>query len=263
MVSNMPMDEYRKHPAISKSGLDLIHRSPAHYLEDKLNPKESTETQIIGSAFHTYVLEPELFDSQYAVLSEKYDKRTKEGKAAWADFQIQNAGKITLEPDDLEKFDKMRDAIFSHSKAKNALQGGIAESCLFWQHMGDIDCKARPDYITPNGLIVDIKTCQDARASEFAKACANYRYHVQAAFYCEGYYQVNGAYPANFVIVAIEKTAPYAVSVFTLDQMMDQGHREFEADLEVYAECLRTNTWPAYPEDVTSLILPRWAMEAA
>ncbi|NBO40554.1 MAG: hypothetical protein EBU92_03265, partial [Betaproteobacteria bacterium] len=64
-------------------------------------------------------------------------------------------------------------AIANHAGACTLLDGDIAiENSMFWtdQETG-IECRARPDIIRPDGLIVDLKTTQDAGASAFAKSC--------------------------------------------------------------------------------------------
>ena len=255
-------DEYDAIEAVRKSDLDYIHRSPAHYIANKSEPKD-TPSLLWGRMFHSFMLEPDLFDATYAVVPEGIDKRTKDGKAQWQDWQDCNPGKIPVNKPDLEELTAMRDAVFTHSKAKNALQGGIAETTLFWEIDG-VACKARPDYITDSGLIVDLKTCQDARPEEFSKSCWKYRYHVQAAWYTVGYRAVFGKDPAGFLFLPVEKTKPYGVACYTSELMIEQGWLEAYSDFLIYKQCLETDTWPSYSEDVVSLDLPRWArMEAA
>lgn len=59
--------DYHTGPGISKSGLDLVHQSPAHLAEARSNtePKEATRAQMIGTAFHSLLLEPEQFALEY------------------------------------------------------------------------------------------------------------------------------------------------------------------------------------------------------
>lgn len=258
----MTYDEYNDYPAIRKSELDYIHQSPAHYQVYKANGRKETDALRWGRMFHTFVLEPELFNQEYAVLEESVNRNTIAGKKAWATWLEANEGKIAVNRPDMDTLIQMKQCIFDHPLAKNALSGGIAESTLLWEYDGML-CKARPDYITANGLIVDLKTTKDARPRGFAKDCADYRYHVQSAFYTEAYYQVFGEYPAGFLFVAIEKEKPYAVALYTADHIMDQGYREFTEDLRVYKECLETDIWPSYPAECRSIILPKYAQEVA
>ena len=58
--------EYHALDYVSKSHLDEVNKSPYHYWDKYINPnrviQEPTKQMILGSAFHSLVLEPELFD---------------------------------------------------------------------------------------------------------------------------------------------------------------------------------------------------------
>lgn len=71
--------EYHADPAISKSDLDLINRSPSYYKYVKGNPRVQTAAMLLGSAVHKLVLEPEDFGEEYAV-APLADRRTKPAK---------------------------------------------------------------------------------------------------------------------------------------------------------------------------------------
>src|SRR6185369_4223324 len=71
----IPNDDYHKDTSrISKSGLDLINRSPAHYWERYLNPnpapRPEKEWQRTGGALGCAVLEPDEFPLRYAILDD-------------------------------------------------------------------------------------------------------------------------------------------------------------------------------------------------
>lgn len=62
--------EYHGGPGISKSGLDLIHRSPMHYhaVVTAVNDNhESTPAQALGTAAHALILEPAEFVKDYCL----------------------------------------------------------------------------------------------------------------------------------------------------------------------------------------------------
>jgi hypothetical protein len=261
----MTMEEYRAHPAISKSGLDLVHRSPAHYWEEKQNPSPPTDAMLEGSLFHSFILEPDTFFEKYAVLPEKIDKRTKEGKETWTNWVIDHPTQMPVEKPTLDKLSAMREVLLNHSRIANILsKGGLVEHCLFWTDpVTGVECKGRPDLIIPEAkVIIDLKTTVDARIEPFSRSIWNYRYHVQAPFYMDGYKEVFGEYPEAFLYIPIEKGKPYCCACYHAnEEMVAQGRREYRLDLEQYAECLRTDNWPGYPDTIQSVMLPRWAQE--
>ena len=123
-----------------------------------------------------------------------------------------------------------------------------------------VKVRCRPDILRQGNLIADLKTTDDAGFRGFQKSFANFHYHRQAAFYCDLVSQITGEKYDTFTIIAVEKTAPYAVQVFALDEgTLEKGREEYQRGLAVYRECMLTNKWPAYSDDVVPLNLPSWA----
>ncbi len=62
-------EQYHGGPGISKSGLDLIHRSPMHYkfATSAANDNQPTASQALGTAFHALLLEPHIFAQTYCL----------------------------------------------------------------------------------------------------------------------------------------------------------------------------------------------------
>lgn len=252
--------EYHARPEVSKSGLDLVHRSPLHFWNRYLNPdrvaEPPTPAMVIGSALHTMVLEPHLFDDEYAV-APHCDRRTKEGKMIWADFEQESAGKTLLKAEEATHIEAMASAVRRHKAAGFLLRmPGKCEQSYFWtDETSGEDCKCRPDWHSEDKrIIVDVKTCEDASPAAFLrKSVLGYRYHVQAAFYSRGL----GA--QQFIFIAVEKKPPFAVGVYTLPgKLVERGWQEAAADLQRLAECRATDQWPGYGDAIQELDLPAW-----
>lgn len=257
VIENMTNAEYHAHPAISKSGLDLIDKSPAHYF---YREHKTTPAMIIGSAFHDLVLLPGSFNSMYSVLPEGVNMRTKEGKALHE--KIESEGLTPISHDDFNIISAMKESVFAHFSASKLLENGQAETSIFWTDETDVECRCRPDFITHNGIIVDLKSTTDASPQGFAKSVANYRYHVQDAYYSHGYRHAFGTLPQGFVFIAVEKVPPYAVAVYTLDDIAKlEGEFRFKENLETYKQALDTNVWTAFSSKIETLSLPRWAFK--
>ena len=82
----MTEKEYRQHEGISRSQLWKIRESPEKFKYAMEHPEEPTPALLFGQMVHKLVLEPDTFDEEFIVAPE-VDKRTKEGKAAWAQFE--------------------------------------------------------------------------------------------------------------------------------------------------------------------------------
>ena len=61
-VGDLTNEDYHARPELSKSSLDRIHKSIDHY---EAPWKPPTDKMKMGTAFHTLILEPELFDAQF------------------------------------------------------------------------------------------------------------------------------------------------------------------------------------------------------
>lgn len=261
IISEMPAAEYHATDAISKSGLDRMNQSAAHFISWRNEPQKSSPALEIGTATHTAVLEPDLLKETYHI--GKIDRRTKEGKAQ-AD-EIEASGKRLLSEEDFGRVMRIRDSVFSHPTAQDLFSCGNAEVTLMGEFQG-VKAKARIDWLInlqDTTIVVDLKTTECASPEEFAKSCAKYRYHVQAAWYSD-LLKAAGLEAQAFYFVVVEKSAPYAVAVYELDaEAVQLGRDAYQRNLDTYKACLERNEWPAYSQYVESLSLPRWAFNQA
>lgn len=232
-TTSLTNEEYRAVDAISKSDLDLAHKSPALLEWVRNAPSEPNDTADIGNALHCALLEPEHFANEYYEMP-KFDKRTKAGKEQAAAFEQTMAGKTPI-PDMVIA---MRDSVLAHPVARDLLTSdGVSESSIFFE-IDDIKCKCRPDRIVSGKhILVDVKTTDDIE--KFHYSIRDYRYHVQAAFYSDGYAALTGEVPMFlFVVVGKRKVfGRHPVRVFALEQeAIDEGRAEHLADLDKVRE---------------------------
>lgn len=265
MIKKMSNKQYHASSGLSKSMMDKLKISPAHfkYLQD--NPEEQTEAMLVGSLLHTLVLEPKLFDKEYAVLP-VLDRRTSAGKQAYAEFVEQNQGKNIVTQEQLELANTWAKAIKQHVKAKEFLKPktGKNEVSIFWtdKETGEL-CKARPDRIFDD-YIIDLKTAVSSQQDAFQRKAYDLGYYRQAAWFMEAFRQEFAKEPKGFIIIAVEKSAPYNVVVYQFDQFaIEIGDKENRQLLNTYHECKELGDWYGYdgPEPtVQSLGLPNYVI---
>jgi exodeoxyribonuclease VIII len=252
--------EYHAHPAVSKSGLDQVRRSPLHFWNRYLDPNRviepPTPAMVLGSALHARVLEPHLYADEYIVAPEGIDRRTKEGKLRWADFEAEAGGKTVLKAEDAAQIEGMARSVQRHPAARAILRlPGKCEQSYFWtDETSGEKCKCRPDWHSDNKqLIADVKTTEDASPRGFIRSVMKYRYYVQAAFYSQGI----GA--EQFVFIAVEKKSPFAVAVYATPlELIERGLRESSEDLLTIAKCRAEGRWPGYGDEIQKLVVPPW-----
>jgi exodeoxyribonuclease VIII len=251
IICNMPAAIYHGTKALSKSGLDQFRKSPAHFRawQDGTTKNESSPALEFGTAVHMAILEPELFAKSYAVFTG--DRRTKDGKAAYE--AVIASGMTTLNQEQWDNITGAAAAVHAHPAAAPLLNGIQTEVSCFDSWNG-VTVKARIDGLGKD-YIIDVKTTQDASPASFGKSCAQFRYHVQAAWY----QRITGI--NRFVFIAVEKEAPYGVACYELDQLaIDVGHSIIDEQLKTFIECQELNSWPCYPSTTQTLSLPTWAM---
>lgn len=260
---------YHAHPAVSKSHLDLIARSPLHYWARYLDPNrvtpETSPQMRLGTALHTHVLELSRWDEEIAV-APAINRLTKAGKEEWAAFVAEAASKTVITADDAAQVMTMGRAVMRHPAAAMLLGlPGKAETTHMWTDPATgLECKCRPDWLTDDGtIVVDLKTTKDASLRGFKQSVANYRYHVQAAWYLHGLEQATGRRPDQFIFICVESTAPYATAVYAADaEMIERGHEQAMRDLAKLAKCRAAGSWPSYSEQIEPIGLPGWMTDA-
>lgn len=262
---DMEEQAYHAAPALGSTDLKNLLRSPAHYKAAKKAPLES-EALRVGTLVHECILEPDTWALRRDL--PEVNKRTKAGKEKLAEFYkvAGEEGWLPVDADDRALCEGMRESAMAHRLVRSVLNAADKkeQSCFWREGRSDVvtgfDCKARFDGLAP-GLILDLKTTQDASLRAFRNAVARYDYHVQAAHYSVGAHAVTGMWP-DYAILAIEKKPPYACAVYELDeQAMAVGVERRDEAIGQYLECMRTGKWSAYPETVRTLSLPRWAQE--
>lgn len=198
-----------------------------------------------------------------------------------AEWQQNNAGRIALDFEDWEALYNMRAAVEAHPAARKALRGfGRAELSAYAidPKTGQL-VRVRPDYWRRDGIVIDLKSCDDASREGFMKSIGNWRYHVQHPMYldvaasalrAEQERNPDGEFaqwvmPRAFLFVAVEKDAcvidgvAKGVAVYALDDAsVEVGRLEYRADLETYAECEAAGTWRGYSERVEPIQLAAW-----
>lgn len=245
----MTESEYRSHPSVSRSELwKLISEGPEKFNYLRSNPQPPTNALIFGQAFHMAVLQPEIYDDNFAA-PPSCDRRTKAGKEVWSEFIALNKNKVLIPSEWQEQIMEMKNKLMSDSFVRQLLSGD-PEKPFFWtDNLTGEGCKCRADCVTEIGgavYVVDLKTTENAATDKFMKKSIDYGYPLQAAMYCEGVKQATGR-ECSFVFIAIEKTPPYAVNIMQADEIYRQyGYDIFRETLGIYHDCKINNNWYGY-----------------
>lgn len=260
--ADMPHELYHASDAISKSGLDHVAKSIAHYLEYKSTPY-NTKSMATGRAVHQLLLEGrDAFYSTFAIPAiDQNDWRRKAGKEWKA--EVENQGLIPIHRKHAADIKKIAKAVLEHPRAKVVLESvGHRESSFFWHDdIYDVDCRCRPDLLTEDLILVDLKTTNDASPKSFTNAISRYRYDVQWEFYSMGIEAEFGERPQKFIIIAVETSPPFAVAVYDVQpEWRTRAERLIEADLSRFAEWQNNkDIFTGYSLEIEPIYCPAWA----
>jgi hypothetical protein len=219
---------------VSYTGLRRFKKSPKHYLhylDSKKDPP--TDAMLLGSAFHALVPNEKLlpkkerFDNKF-VVSPSFDKRTKDGKTAFAEFESKIKDKSILSESAKQSAFAMAESVrFSAKQWIDGLQ--TAEQELRWVHESGIEVLSYLDGVGAD-YFTEHKSCQDAEPKLIQRKAWFDGWVHQTALYHEGLKRKLGVELPCFLI-AVESSKPYACSVHKIP-------------VEVLAKAyLEVNTW--------------------
>ncbi|MFG1211965.1 PD-(D/E)XK nuclease-like domain-containing protein [Xanthobacter flavus] len=251
-------------PSISSSGLRTIEqKSPAHYWATSyLNPRRVTEAPSealdFGQAAHTLLLGESGFRQRFAIRPDDFpDFRTKAAQA-WREDQ-RAAGRVVLLPEQVEHIKGIAAALARHPLVRQGLLQGEVERSLIWPDPAGVWLKSRPDVVpVSDGVAVDLKTAADASPRAMERAILDKGYAMQGALTGMALKAVCNIEMTAFVLVAVEKAPPYAVSIIEVDaSWLGYARRQVRRAIETFARCLESGEWPAFEGEAKAFI-PEW-----
>lgn len=245
----MTNKEYHDRPEVSKSTLGKMGVSPMHY-KYELEHKKDSEAFSFGRACHKWILERNDFFNEIAILPD-VDGRTKVGRDVLEFFRIENEGKDFIKADEFETIKQMGIAIDAHPIASKLLHGRVEQSFFWTDAETGIECKCRPDLINDDNMcIIDYKTTQSCENGKFERDARKYSYDLQAAMYTDGVF-INELTEFDFVFIAQEKKAPFAVRVYRCDEgFVENGREKFREYLATLKHCRDNDDWYGYETEL-------------
>lgn len=259
---NVPWDDYLALPGVSITRLKELGRSPLHYRHRLLHPKESAPLTL-GRAAHCAVLEPARFERDHAVWS----RRTGSGNLAprngkwWDAFKAEAGARAILTEDEHAEALDIQRAVRSNPDAMRFLASGDPEVTMQWSMLGHA-CKGRMDWlaiIDGRPWLVGLKTARDCRSRQFGRQAATLGYHLQWAYYHDGYKTITGNENPGVIEIVVEAEAPHATAVYEVpEEVLQQGFEEYTDLLQRLDECVRNDNWPGPEPGIQTLTLPSW-----
>lgn len=262
--SRVPFADYVAMDGINISRLKELGRSPLHYRSAVV--KESAPLTL-GRAAHCAVLEPERFERDWAVWtrrSERTGNLCPRNGQYWEAFQQDAGGREIINEDELGEVLAIQRAVRGDPAAMRYLGRGDPEVTMQWV-LRNRPCKGRVDWLTSiegEPYLIGLKTARDCRSFMFGGQAAKLGYHLQWAFYNDGYIAITGRKPKLREIV-VESAPPHAVAVYRItEDVVLQGQDEYLDLLDLLETCERADEWPGPGNgEEQDISLPSWVYE--
>lgn len=266
----IPFDAYASWDAANSHQLGVIsRRTPAHaFWEATHGGAERSDSLDLGWLVHLAVLEPDRYAAEI-VVPPKVDRRTKAGKALWAEWEAAHPAAMLVDEGQQAKVDAIRSSLLGHPTAWEFLSGpGSNELSLVWEE-SNTACKARIDRVGKIGewaVVGDLKTTRNAALRAVERDIHAYGYHIQAAHYLAGLEALAPQPPGNprrrFVWLVVETEPPYLTAVYEIDDSaLDEGEARRQRALRAWRTCRESGVWPGYPDGIELASLPPWAFK--
>lgn len=241
-VFNLSNDDYHASPGVSKSTLDNIAVSPKYFQWTLKNQKKQTKPMLFGAAYHCLILEAHLYASLF------YETKTQPNEP---EMDAQDRWPISAA--NFKTLSAMREEFQRDEIAMKSIDGHRELSFFWTDRETGIQCKCKLDIVLLHGIIVDLKTSEDAAQDEFSKTMMNYRYEVQAAWGLDGVrlsleqsgQDLGIQMPDTFMFSVQEKLEPYDIGFHKIGpNSLVKGEELYRRDLETYARCVTDGIWP-------------------
>jgi exodeoxyribonuclease VIII len=268
---DIPFSEYLKIDAFNQSGSKYLLRSPAHYMAYMLSEEEKkADCLILGSLIDCLCLEPAKFDSYFAIRPDTYTGSKGEtkpwnanSKTCKGELELLSAsGKQVVSMYQFELAQNISSAVLRHKTATEILSRSKKQTSLIWNDTDTgILCKGRLDMLSDVD-INDLKSTQDASPEGFSRSIDKFGYHIQGAFYSDGYAALTGNVQLPYNIIAVETIAPFCVATYALEpDTLLIGRDIYKKALKKFKDCKQHNNWPGYSDFVEPIDIPAYALK--
>lgn len=258
--------EYRAIKAVNYSNLKLIRKSPKHYKYNIDNPEPENPSKYAElRAIHALLLEPFIFDEQFAVYDGRRDKRVKE----YAEFLTTVGDRTVITPAERDAAQVVADAFRAHSGVEDLLAQPTTdyEVAMTWNDpVTGIPCKGKADVLgieifeateeLPKHarlLVADLKSFYTTQPAAVARHGKQNGWFEQLAHYTRGALakiEAEHGIPSGCVEVVwqsiiAEQKAPHDVVIIEWGlKVQAESQATLSRWLETLQECLESDEWP-------------------
>lgn len=278
-IHTISIEDYHSGPGVSKSGLHtILTKTPYHY---RFGDRTPSNAQAFGSAAHTAILEPNLFEPRY--MRGPDDRRGNKWTAAQE--MAAAAGKECLTSGDYDDAMRLRDILHRDTMLRRLTDGAPAieqSAYAVDEETGEL-VRVRPDLFNH-----DMRVMMDLKAGTLdsytmLRNFVNFGYNLQSEMYPSIWTKAGGGDVDAFIFLCVEKDAPHAYRWVELPPgALEEGAAMYRKAMGIYHDCMEAEralmqqhassqvdgpdmdaylaqAWPMYGSAVETLEWPAYA----
>jgi exodeoxyribonuclease VIII len=261
-------DNYFNINALSNSFLIAFDRSPKHAFTEK----ETTKAMEIGTALHSYILEPEKFKRDYFIMPIEIKNRKNKPYPEMAK-EVPESQEILLY-EELQSFWEIKENLDNLLIGKSENFEGISfidflnqaekEKTIEWSETFfdlEIKRKARIDLVkefSNLNIVIDLKSTTDC--SKFDRKVNDFQLYRQAETYSRGYTILTGK-PTLFYFIDFETKEPFGCMIHELDEdYLFLGEIKNRQSIENYVKWVQSGSDKnqIYSNQTKKIYKPKW-----
>jgi exodeoxyribonuclease VIII len=245
--SGVPNEAYHRGPGLSCSGLKAFAVSASYYHVTRTARQHETDSRRELKLIHMIVLEPKRFDDEVEVIDGSRNSNAVKDQIAAAHAK----GKVVCKSEELERFRNIARSVRNHPDSGPLMSTGQGEVSIYWKDPETgVLCKARPDWLRPDWVIVDLKSCGSMIADErkLRWHLNDQRYHWQSGWYLDGVKVLSGRSQRDFAHCFIDERDcwidrhPIETRVLG-DASLEKARSEYRPLVSEYAKRLASDDW--------------------
>lgn len=234
--------------SLSYSALKTLKNSYQDFFDYYLLPHKDTAATLKGTAFHTFILQPEIFFERYQIAPDDYKTA---GSQKWLNLEKEKGKKLI----DSESYEFIKTVKANLFKSQNAVVQTLLDVKTQKEYeippttkINNTNVKGFIDAISDK-CIIDLKFA-NTPIEYYYSYIQKYCYHLQAYIYKAAAYQIFKK-QLPFYHVVIFENGEYRIFQFSKD-LLDSGARLF-LELVSKFNCLKLNN--NEPRDVADEII--------
>ena len=256
--TGMPDDAYHNFKAHSRSDVFTLIKEPLKFKRGiKLKQTRNME---VGTALHCLVLEPKRFDKEFVLALDIESKKSSEYKKLKKEYSEDKIFINSPSNPEAANLLGMKAALYENPTTRNILKfKGFAELSGFWTDEKGHMWKVRFDYVTENGVALDLKKSKNVDVTYLERSINSYGYYFQNAFYDYIYEKITGVPLTDFIFGFVQEDAPHLVVPVELAfDFLTLGRNLINIGFTEFAKYMENRSDIKNDTPLTLICKPKW-----